>query len=51
MNNLFIGSKVKVTDYYGGKKGTVKEIIGSFVVVQVGKYTESFHESDLEEIK
>ena len=50
MEKLNIGSRVKVNDYYCGKKGTVEEIVGSFVIVRIGKYTESFHESDLTEI-
>ena len=50
MKKLDIGSRVKISKAYGGKKGTVEEIVGSFVIVRIGKWTESFHESDLTEV-
>lgn len=50
MEKLNIGSRVKISNSYGGKKGIVEEIVGSFVIVKIGRYTESFHESDVTEI-
>mgnify|MGYP003650753287 FL=1 len=51
MEKLDIGSRVKISKAYGGEKGTVEDIVGSFVIVRIGKWTESFHESDLTLIK
>ena len=41
-----IGDKVKINKEYGGGKGTIEDIVGSFVVVN-GK---SYHESDVEKV-
>ena len=41
-----IGDKVKINKEYGGGKGTIEDIVGSFVVVN-GK---SYHESDVEKM-
>lgn len=50
IQGLDIGSKVKIAKEYGGGKGTVEDIKGSFVVVKTKKGNESFHESDLKPI-
>ena len=47
IQGLDIGSRVKIAKEYGGGKGTVEDIKGSFVVVKTKKGNESFHESDL----
>ena len=41
-----VGDKVKINKEYGGGKGTIEDIVGSFVVVN-GK---SYHESDVEKM-
>ena len=41
-----VGDKVKINKEYGGGKGTIEDIVGSFVVVN-GK---SYHESDVEKV-
>ena len=50
IQGLDIGSKVKIAKEYGGGKGTVEDIKGSFVVVKTKKGNESYHESDLKPI-
>ena len=46
MNEVKVGDKVKINKEYGGGKGTIEDIVGSFVVVN-GK---SYHESDVEKV-
>ena len=51
MKKLDIGSRVKISKAYGGKKGTVEEIVGSFVIVKTtSNKTIYFHESNLTEV-
>ena len=50
IEGLDIGSRVKISKEYGGGKGTVEDIKGSFVVVKTKKGNESYHESDLKPI-
>ena len=50
IQGLDIGSKVKIAKEYGGGKGTVEDIKGSFVVVKTKDGNESYHESDLKPI-
>ena len=51
IQGLDIGSKVKIAKEYGGGKGTVEDIKGSFVVVKTKKGNESYHESDLKPVE
>ena len=51
IEGLDIGSKVKIAKEYGGGKGTVEDIKGSFVVVKTKKGNESYHESDLKPVE
>ena len=46
LGEVKIGDKVKINKEYGGGKGTIEDIVGSFVVVN-GK---SYHESDVEKV-
>ena len=46
LGEVKIGDKVKINKEYGGGKGTIEDIVGSFVVVN-GK---SYHESDVEKM-
>ena len=50
IEGLDIGSRVKIAKEYGGGKGTVEDIKGSFVVVKTKKGNKSYHESDLKPI-
>ena len=51
IEGLDIGSKVKIAKEYGGGKGTVEDIKGSFVVVKTKEGNESYHESDLKPVE
>ena len=51
IQGLDIGSKVKIAKEYGGGKGTVEDIKGSFVVVKTKEGNESYHESDLKPVE
>ena len=51
IEGLDIGSKVKIAKEYGGGKGTVEDIKGSFVVVKTKDGNESYHESDLKPVE
>ena len=42
-----IGDKVKASKEYGGDKGEVVDVRGSFIIVKTKKGNESYHESDL----
>jgi len=46
LGEVKIGDKVKINKEYGGGKGTIEDIVGSFVVVN----GESYHESDVEKV-
>jgi len=47
LNEIKIGDKVVADKEYGGAKGEVVDIRGSFIVVKTKKGNESYHESDL----
>jgi hypothetical protein len=47
LDEIKIGDKVKASKEYGGDKGEVVDIKGSFIVVKTKKGNESYHESDL----
>lgn len=45
--SLKVGDKVKASKEYGGLKGEVVDIRGSFIVVKTKEGNQSYHESDL----
>jgi hypothetical protein len=47
LDEIKIGDKVKASKEYGGDKGEVVDIRGSFIIVKTKKGNESYHESDL----